>query len=69
MHEIMRLVLVLFGIKDPKYEPTKPCGHNNRVLDSESHRPVRVSFAWAGGPPLHGRVVLTPVIILKALGV
>jgi hypothetical protein len=50
MHEIMRLVLVLFGIKDPQYEPTEPCKHNNRVFDSESQYSVRFSFAWAGGP-------------------
>ena len=49
LREILRLLLVLFGIP-PHVPRAAPCNRRNRVFDSGVLYPVRLSFAWTGGP-------------------
>jgi hypothetical protein len=50
LHEILRLLLILFGVSLPIYPTTPPCQYRNRVFDSKFTYPTRFSFAWVGGP-------------------
>jgi hypothetical protein len=46
---ISRVLLLMLDVA-PTIQTAAPCKRRNRVFDSGSQYPVRISFAWAGGP-------------------